>query len=151
MNLELAIVQSCHDAGCRVRLVGQETQLETRYAEAVLNRIRIRRGDLVVVDLAMDIPQLVWRWRRGEVLQPLDEEPAPGHVLVGSHGCAIEARVTRPDLQYQPGDVVWSSGHVHGAEIVDRAQDGEPGNPDWIRRTYFTLIEEEYAAMDGSS
>lgn len=148
MNLELATVQSCHDAGCRVRLVGHETLLDTRYSEAVLNRIRIRRGDLIAVDLAVDPPQLVWRWRCGEVLQPLSKEPAHEHVIVGSRGCAIEARVTRPDLKLQPGDIVWLSGHAEGAEIVDLARDGEPENADWIRRTYFNLIEDEYAAMD---
>lgn len=148
MNLELAIVQSCHGAGCLVRLVGQETVLETHYSDAVRDRIRIRRGDLVAVDLAADIPQLVWRWRRGEVLRPLGAEPAPGRVLVGAKGCAFEVQVAHAGLHLEPGDVVWFGGNAQGKEIVDRAANDEPQHADRIRRTTFPLIEDAYAAMD---
>jgi hypothetical protein len=133
-----------------VRLVGQEAIVETRYSQAVRNRIRIRCGDLVAVDLAMDVLQLVWRWRCGEVVQTLNAEPAPGHALVGAQGCAFESQVAHPDLHLEPGDVVWFAGSAQGKEIADRAQNGEPQHPDWIRRMYFPLIEDEYAAMDAN-
>jgi hypothetical protein len=150
MNLELAIVQSCHGAGCLVRLVGQKTVLETHYSDAVRDRIRIRRGDLVAVDTTTETPQLVWRWRRGEILQPLGVEPAPGRVLVGAQGCAFDVQVMHPGLHLEPGDVVWFAGNAQGKEIVDRAAHGEPQHADRIRRTTFPLIEDAYATMDAN-
>ena len=152
MNLELAVVQSCDEHGCLVRVVGEEAPLQTRYSAAVKDRVRVRRADLVAVDLApqAQTPELVWRWRQGEVLQPLSQEPAPGHVLVGAHGCAMTAKVARPDLQPEVGEVVWLMGHEESAEVADRAVGGEPERPAWIRHRYFATIEATYAAMGGA-
>lgn len=150
MKLELATVVSCHAAGCAVRPLGSQATLEAAYATPVYNQIRIRRGDLVALDLAPDPPQIVWRWRRAEVLHPLTRQPVEGHVFAGSACHAFEARLARPDLHPLPGDTVWFMGHEHGMEIADRAIDGVPERPDWIRQTYFPIVEAYYASLDTS-
>lgn len=148
MKLELGIVESCDNTGCRVRLLDQTAPCKTRYAAAVQDRIRIRRGDLVAVDLAPELPELVWRWLQVEVLQPLQEAPAAaGQVIVGARGVAAKARIVRPGLELAPGDHAWLAKSERGPEVVDRADDGRPADPEWIRRTWFPLIEAEYAAM----
>ena len=150
MQLELAIVQSCNETGCRVRPLGQDETLEVRYSAAVQDRIHIRRGELVAIDHATDIPLLVWRWRRGRVLKALGAQPAPGYVLIGAGPTAAEARVARPDLQLEPGDHVWVLHSARGVEVFDRSVNGEPEHAEWIRREYFPFIEAQYAAHDAA-
>jgi hypothetical protein len=149
MQLELATVLSCDREGCVVLPVGQ-TPLRVSYGVAVKDRIRIRRGDVVVVDLVAAGVDLVWRWRVGEVLRSLEQAPAPGHVLVGATGHIVEARVVQDGLKVAPGDHVCVEHTENGFDILDRVNEGVPEHPAWIRRARFPAIEAAYAAMTGS-
>lgn len=149
MELELAIVESCDECGCRVRPLGQAGTLSVTYSAAVQDRIRIRQGDLVAVNLAASLPEIVWRWWQAEVLRPLQEAPAAaGHVVIGSLGIAAHARIARPGLELAPGERTWIAKSDRGVEVIDRMVGGEPEQPEWIRRRWFPLIEAEYAALD---
>ena len=85
MELELGIVESCDGCGCRVRLLGQAGTLSVTYSAAVQDRIRIRQGDLVAVNLAASLPEIVWRWWPAEGLRPLQEAPAASTAPTGLH------------------------------------------------------------------
>jgi hypothetical protein len=150
MQLELATVLSCHPEGCLVLPVGQATPLTARYAAAVKDRIRIRRSEVVVIDQEGIDVELVWRWRVGEVLRPVERAPAPDHVLVGTTCHIIEARIAQGGLDVVPGDHVCVE-HVDDAYyVLDRVNAGGPEHPAWIKRERFPSIEAAYAAMNRS-
>lgn len=50
MDLTWAIALSCAAAGGRVQLLNGDTVIETRYAQPVQDTIKIRPGQLVVID-----------------------------------------------------------------------------------------------------
>ena len=147
MNLELAIVEACDPRGCRVRPVGGKDSLTVRYSARVQNRIRIRCGDLVAVDLAPAQPELVWRWWRVEVLPPLGDALGPNQVIVGDRGVAAVARVGRPALSLEPGDRAWIMKTEEEVVILDRELDGQPEAPDWVRHHYLPLVARACAGM----
>ena len=80
MELTLAIVESCTDDGCRVKILEDDSSIETNFSAPVRDhRIRIRPGQLVAVDTSKEIPETVWRWVRTTV-----QGFAGDRVLVGN-------------------------------------------------------------------
>ena len=65
MELALGVVRSCGPDGCDVDPLGGGTSWSAGYSDAVRDRIRVRPGDLVAIDLAG--PTVVWRWWSGTV------------------------------------------------------------------------------------
>ncbi len=82
MQLGLAVATACEPSRCRVNIVGQHREIDAAYGARVLNRIKVRPGDLVALDLAADPPEVVWRWWHGTVRS------------VSPDGVLIERRVT---------------------------------------------------------
>ncbi len=73
MKLELGISLSCTETGCQVRLVKSGTVISAQYSALVRDRIRIRAEELVAVDLGPPVPEIVWRWVLGRVLEVNEE------------------------------------------------------------------------------
>ncbi len=152
MELELAIAVTCEPAGCQVRhLGGGETSV--RYGTAVQDRIKIRPGDLVVLDSAAHPPAVVWRWWHGRV------ERMEGGTAVISHKVGAprpgdpertEEAVSVPDWlagSFTAGDTVY---FTHGGQeggIVDLARNGSPLHPERVCTDAFPEILATYARL----
>ncbi|HVF31427.1 MAG TPA: sigma factor-like helix-turn-helix DNA-binding protein [Acidimicrobiales bacterium] len=67
MELALAVVRSCGPDGCDLEPLAKAPTSRAGYSEAVRDRIRIRRGDLVAVGPSASGPTIVWRWWSGTV------------------------------------------------------------------------------------
>lgn len=144
MDLELALVLSCDEAGCLVQYLDGGESVQTHYSPAVKDRVRIRRRQLVAVDRGSDPPQLVWRWHRAEVL-----ETRPESVVVGHRGVCVEASLRRADLALAIGDEAWVAGTTDAYYVFDCVVADRPEHPDWLRREAFPMIEAQYAEMGG--
>ena len=82
--LALGIVGSCGPDGCDVEPLDGGVPRLAGYSDAVRDRIRVRRGDLVAVDVSG--PLIVWRWWSGTV-----------EALGAEDGTVVVSRpVTRP-------------------------------------------------------
>jgi hypothetical protein len=62
--LDLAIVISCSENGCRVRPANSQETLDTVYSAPILNRVKIHPGQLVAINLQTNQPEILWRWYR---------------------------------------------------------------------------------------
>ncbi|HZQ37338.1 MAG TPA: hypothetical protein VFD32_15515 [Dehalococcoidia bacterium] len=83
MQLELAVATACEPSHCRVVRLEGRGPIDAVYGAKVLNRIRVRPGDLVAIDLTEQPPAVVWRWWHGTV-QSLSDD-----------GVLLERRVTK--------------------------------------------------------
>lgn len=123
MELTWGIALSCMTAGCRVQLLEDEQIIETRYAQPVQDTIKIRPGQLVVIDQSVTPPETVWRLFHMQVTALREGEAVLWDTARGG-----EKRVPLPALLDQPltvGDAVWA-----GIEqVCDRVVDGKPAHP----------------------
>ena len=131
MNLELGIVENCQPDGCSVRFLGEETTRKVVFSALVKDRIRIRPGQLVAVDLEAKPAEIVWRWYRKTVQEVHGED-----ILFGT---LSEERILAnsvPELQgrLRAGDEVWAAGVPDGFVVYDWVENELPQNPEWIRR-----------------
>ena len=63
MRLELAVPQMFTSTGCWVQTLDSGTSVDARIAETLIeNNIFVQPGQLVVVDMEPDPPQIVYRW-----------------------------------------------------------------------------------------
>jgi hypothetical protein len=145
MDLEFAIVVSCEATGCNVHCLGApETTIWTDYSPAVQDQIRIRRGQLVVIDRATEPPQTVWRWIRAEVL----ELRAAG-ALAGACGICCELPLRDPGLRLRKGDHVWVGSNGKEKLIQDLVCDDGLQHPDALAAIAFPNIKAWYAGSAG--
>lgn len=144
MDLELALVLSCDGTGCLVQYVDGGEPVQTHYSPAVIDRIRIRRRQLVAVDRSSDPPQLVWRWHRTEVL-----EVRANSVVIGAHGECVEVPLLGADQALTVGDEVWVTGTAEGDYMLDRVVADAPQHADRLRQEAFPMIKAKYAEMGG--
>lgn len=126
MELTWGIALSCATAGCRVRLLDGDQVIETRYSQPVQDKIKIRPGQLVVIDQSVTPPETVWRLFHMEVMALTEDE-----VVLWDTARGGEKGVRLPTLIDQPlavGDAVWA-----GIEqVCDRVVDGKPAHPDQL-------------------
>ena len=124
MELTWGIALSCMTAGCRVQLLNGDQTIETRYAQPVQDTIKIRPGQLVVVDQSVTPPETVWRLSHMQVTALTASE-----AVLWDTARSGEKRVPLPALIDQPltvGDAVWAGVD----QVYDRAVDGNPAHPD---------------------
>lgn len=149
MILSLATVLSTSADGCQIATLDSRT-LSANYSRRVLNRIRIVPHQLVAIDSAPGVPEVVWRWFRGPVLMLVD-----GYAVV-------DYRVYQPGFRYPigvarvpahlrdlvaVGDEAFYTTPEHGA-IVSIVRDGRPHDPARIAADLFPAIEQVYAEGD---
>ncbi len=145
MELCWGIALSCATAGCRVQLLDGNQVIETRYAQPVQDNIKIRPGQLVVVDQSVTLPETVWRLFQMQVT-------AINHGTVTLLDLARGGEKTMPlsALIEQPlvvGEAVWTGID----QVCDRVVDGKPAHPDallaalkpTIVGTYETIVPDE--------
>ncbi len=145
MELELAIALTCDPTGCQVRLLdGGETSV--RYSNAMQDRIKVRPGDLVVVDNAAQPAVVAWRWWHGRV-----ERMEGGMAVISREG--REGRAEEPVPvpgwlagRLAAGDTVFYS-HGEGG-VLDVVRDGSPSDPERVRTDGFPEILATYARMN---
>jgi translation initiation factor IF-1 len=149
MQLELSIALTCGPESCRVRNVESGAEVEARYASAVQDRIKIRPGDLVVIDAGVEPPQAVWRCWVGTVKIVHHDRVvvalgAPGH----DRGQVVEAPMA-PALRgrIQPGATVFVTHAGGAASLLDVAPDGVPSAPAQLREALFPKVIAVYSAM----
>ena len=126
MELCWGIALSCATAGCRVQLLDGDKVIETRYAQPVQDTIKIRPGQLVVVDQSVTPPETVWRLFQMQVIASNEGEVTLLDVERGG-----EKAMPLPTLFDQPlsvGDRVWTGVD----QIYDRVVDGKPAHPDTL-------------------
>lgn len=128
MNLSLAIVQSCSETGCQVKMVESGELIDAAYSALALNRVPIHRGQLVAIDKEPARPEIVWRWHRWTVLGREGMR-----VLVGRPGGPAPVEVDT-SLDVAIGDEVWVTGWSKSGpwEIsgrVERPEEAASGLP----------------------
>ncbi|NIM94643.1 MAG: hypothetical protein GTO18_13160 [Anaerolineales bacterium] len=144
MELELGIVENCHPHGCNVVHMDDRI-IETRYSHLVQDRIQIRPGQLVALDMSEDPARIMWRWVRVQVFEFRD-----GRVIVDDGKCQLISLslVEELGLDIAKGDDVWVCNVGHDGEIHDRVIDGRPEHPEQLI-TYITpFINVEYGLVE---
>lgn len=126
MELTWGIALSCMTAGCRVQLLDGDQVFETRYAQPVQDRIKIRPGQLVVVDQSVTPPETVWRLFAMQVTALNPESVTLLDLARG--GTQIAPLPALIDQPLTVGDTVWAGVN----QVYDRAVDGKPAHPDQL-------------------
>jgi hypothetical protein len=146
MQLELGIARECRPDGCRVQRM-DGAGMEARYAPPVQDKIKVRPGDLVALDLEREPPQIVWRWWQGTVeeiegararVSRNVTQAAPDAPRRASRELSVSAVLAG---QVRPGDTVYFSDET----VIDVARDGLPANPERLRAERFPGVIAAYA------
>ncbi len=127
MNLQLAIAETCSPDGCQVKLLSDGRSLDAIYLPRMKGRVFVHPGQLVAIDMASNLPMIVWRWHRMKVVAA-----QPGGARLDDRGVNQVTGVIAPGLgsDLQPGQTVFTNGNqegnceIHGLLIGD-AQSGE--------------------------
>jgi hypothetical protein len=142
MNLELGITIGCTEIGCQVQCVSDDRVISTNYSALVLDRIRIRKQQLVAIDTSPLIPEIVWRWVRAIVLEVNDES-------VGIEDCLgqieFASRVSELPLRLSIGDEIWFCNTDQELEVHDLIVNGKPAHPDQLIEYITPIIKRVYA------
>ena len=148
MKLELAVVLSCSENGCRVRTLKGDTLIEALYASLVKNRIKIQPEHLVAIDVSGNTPEIVWRWIRAAVL----EIKASSVDVVGDMGGHRAEVSLVPDLPLELSidDEVWVCGTGRAYEVHDLIVDGKPAHPERLLNYIKPIIKEIYPEAVGA-
>jgi len=146
MELSLAIAESCGPDSCTVRRL-DGGRLTARYGAHVLNRVKVRPGDLVALDTGAEPPAVVWRWWHGMV-ESVDGDRATvsrNHTQPTAEHSRRRAEdlPVAPDLSgvLRPGDAVFFGGD---AGVLDVAKGGLPAHPERLQ----ALLPSVLAAYD---
>ena len=109
----LAVARACRLDGCDVEPLAGGEVFPAAYSEPMVNRIKVRPGDLVAIDpTAEGGPAVVWRWWSGTVEV----------VAAGGGTVTVSRRVTRR----APDDPERRSGEVAvPEELVGTIEAGE--------------------------
>lgn len=142
MDLELATVVDCDDTGCRVRLVQSGQLASVPFSDQVKGRIRIRRDQLVALQVANGSQQIAWRWFRG-VVEAIDHSGVSVRRLdLPPDACRVASNPGAMALEV--GDNVYY-GHHKDWTVVDRVVGEKPEHPDAIASSYFAEITQTLA------
>jgi hypothetical protein len=143
MNLELAVTSSCTDSGCQVKLLRSDEAIATKYSDLVRDRIQIEPQQLVAIDMGLPIPEIVWRWVGGTVLEVNDNS-------VGIEGrlgkLGFANRVATLPLKLSIGDEVWFCNTDKDLEVHSRIVGGKPSNPHQLLKYITPIIARIYLA-----
>ena len=135
---------SCTSDGCEVLLLDTDARVDTQYSARVRDRIKIRPKQLVAVDTAEGVSEIVWRWYRTRVM-----EVAEQNLLVDDRGVrSLRAeRVGELSVIAQVDEEVWvcGVGQPGNWEVHDRVVDGIPERADRLGAFMFPKIEAVYA------
>jgi hypothetical protein len=143
MNLELAVISSCTEKGCQVKLVRSGEVIAATYSGRVRDRIQIKPLQLVAIDIGLPIPEIIWRWIRAIVLEV--NEKSVG--IEGSLGqLDFAARVTTLPLSLSIGDEVWFCKTDMELEVHDKIVNGKPAHPHQLLEYITPIIERVYSA-----
>lgn len=107
MHLQLARVRSGSPTGCDVAYLDTDVTEHVGFGAAVVDRIRVRRDDLVAVDVDARPPEIVWRWWHG-VVEAVSEGSADVRRPTAD-GSAVKPVVVPEELRpaVRPGMSVW--------------------------------------------
>jgi hypothetical protein len=149
MMLRLALVSRSDEQGCDVRWMDEEGLHAVGYSAPVQNRVKIRPGQLVAVDMEATPPAIVWRWFRGPVVYRVED-----YVVVNNRvyqtGFRFPISVVRipeaVEVEVGLDDEVF---HSHGPDgvVIDTVVDGRPAHPARIAADLFPALEETYAEI----
>ncbi len=130
MDLQLARVRAGHPDGCDVVYLDGDVAERVAFGSAVLDTIRIRRDDLVAVDVAVTPPDIVWRWWHGTVDSvDADRQVAECRRPAGNEGGTATVSVQVPaELRdvVRPDASIWF-GHEAEDSLVAIAAAGDHG------------------------
>lgn len=143
MNLALAFVHSCGKSGCQVKLLGDDTLIDTRYTLQMQDKIRVRPGQLVIVDQQSQPVRTVFRLYRSKVVAIeagqiyvernfvgwLDKVQ-PRYAATIAEGLSLNLKV---------GDEVWGRDIIFG-----EVEAGQPKDPEGLLNTVAPLVREIY-------
>jgi hypothetical protein len=140
--LDFAIAVACNESGCQVRLTGSQETLAANYAPQVLNKVKIRPGQLVVINRQSEPPEIVWRWYCTDVTTAGRDDlvVADRERLLSAH------RAPGFETNLGESDKVWVGGLGDGTwEALDRVSPaGELSQPDRVRAYAFPIIQKSY-------
>lgn len=154
MNLSFGIAVAGNPDGMTVRDLATNSTIATSFSPAMRDRIRVRAGDLVVVD--RDKEQTVWRWWGGTVERVDGEtavvsrrvsEPTPDGSDRGETEAAIAPGLA--DLVL-PGARAYFNGHPPTVVIIAVATESGLAGLDRLAADQFPLIERTYAEMEAA-
>ena len=141
MKLELAIVLSCTETGCRVAHLKSDSHIDVHYASLVQDRIMIQPEQMVALNVDANPPEIVWRWIRAAVI----EINADIIVLDDMQGHPAKVSlVSQLPLTLAVDDEVWACGTGQAFEIHDVIVAGKPNHPERLLRYITPIIEEIY-------
>lgn len=141
MNLELAIVSTCHKTGCHVARVKDNSFVEAVYSALVQDRIKIQPEQLVAIDTDADPPEIVWRWLRAAVIE-LGADIVVVDDMKG-HPAKVSLVSDLP-LTLAIDDEVWTCSTGRDYEIHDLILDGKPTDPNRLLKYITPIVEEIY-------
>ena len=138
MDLQLATVLSCTDAGCQVRTLDDGIRVDAEYSEPVVeNRIVVMPGDLVALNRAANPPQVVYRW----VLFPVERVEGE-HIFLDApyHRGKPMSRAEGLEAELVAGDRVFAA----NGRVYDISVNGVPANPERLQAALFPQIRAMY-------
>jgi hypothetical protein len=155
MQLELAIATVCEPSRCRTIAIDGSGPIDTVYGAKVLNRIKVRPGDLVAVDLAQSPPAVVWRWWHGTVRTVDGESVAVERAVTIRAPGDTETTVLHAALpnalrgQVAAGDTVFFYGHggAEGTTVIDVASESVPVHPERLQSELLPGVVAAYEQM----
>jgi hypothetical protein len=146
MRLQLGVATACSPDGCRVVTVEDDAMVDAQYAAPVQDRIKVRAGDLVALDVDITPPAIVWRWWHGDVLSVEPDSATVERAVStttrgGPHRAAMIRRIPAALAgALRTGDRVFFS----DTEIIDLSRDGVPADPGRIGAERFAAIDAAY-------
>lgn len=129
MKLELAAALMFTNTGCWVQALDSGSSVDARIAETMIeNNIFVQPGQLVVVDMAPDPPQIVYRWTDITAAQ------VGGVYRVSQGGAPVNLQRLREQTFPQV------------LQMYDRVQEAHSLDPKQVVREGYDTIALEYAA-----
>ena len=144
MQLELAVAEICDAAVCHVRAL-DGTQVSARYAVPMQDKVKVRPGDLVVLNRGAEPPEVVYRWWHGTVERVEGERALVSRNVTQRHAgdrrrAMVEAAVP-PELAggLRAGDTVYFGGEEK--RVLDVARGGVPAHPDRLAGAFPAILD----------
>jgi hypothetical protein len=139
LKLTLAVAETCGPESCQVRMVDDGRSITARYSALVLNRLKIRPGQLVAIDLDPAEPEVAWRWHQARVL----ETTPTGARIMDPGGHQFDAiQVPGLETSLTAGDEIWVTGFEETFEIHAKIINGEPERADRVKALVLPRVVE---------